>query len=311
MSIIVTGGSGFLGTALIDRLTAVHSVTIYDLSRHPRSDAATIPLVGDITQPDLGIKLPLPGDIDTVFHLAANHDLGLDKKGIIQRTNIEGTRNVVDFCKQHGIEHLYFCSTAYTQGRNPYEVSKIRCEEIVSKSGIPHVVIFKPSIIMGSETYVYTGHFLQFISLIIKVHKTAEKMRRAFEGTMRLPALRPAFRIPGDPEAHLNLVPVEAVADFMAGKTEDGTYWLTNPNPPKLQEICDWVSEVILVDLKMAIGKFPAMPLEAGIQRYGRAFLPYLWGDNFSSSLDKCEPVDRVFIQRSVGRVLLKETGGG
>lgn len=323
ITIIVTGGSGFLGSALIDRLVGCYpGATIYDLSRHPKprppfvkGGPNVIPLVGDITELNLGLTEDIvPKDISTVYHLAAVHDLGPDPKGIIQRTNVDGTRNIIDFCKKYGVGRLLFCSTAYTNGHNPYENSKTACEEMVAKSGIPYV-IFKPSIIMGSDKYQYSGHFLQFIMLIIRLHRMAETIRRSLEGSMRLPAIRPVFRIPGDPMALLNLVSVEDVAERIAqnerGRNieDSGTFWLTNPKPPRLQELCDWVSEVILVDLKMAPDKFPAMPLESALQQYGKAFLPYLRGDHFDNVVTTVMPdvpIDKGFIQRAVQRAILE-----
>jgi nucleoside-diphosphate-sugar epimerase len=290
MSILITGGSGFLGSALINRLLGRHpGITIYDLSRHPKPRPpflkGVLPLAGDILKPNLGLAPETPRDLTAVYHLAALHYLGDDKEELTMATNVTGTANVIDFCERHHVEHLFFCSTAYASavGRNPYERSKAEAEDLVKRSsaGLKYT-IFKPSIVMGSEEYLYLGHFLQLVLLIIRINRTAETMRRAFEGTMRLPALRPLFRLPGDPAGRLNLISVEDVAAEMAAIEDQGTFWLTNPDPPTLEQICGWVSEVILVDVKME-SEFKAMPLELLFQKYGGAFLPYLQGDNFES----------------------------
>ncbi|MBA7703486.1 hypothetical protein ES703_112272 [subsurface metagenome] len=165
MAILLTGASGFVGQALIPKLLE-KGHKVYGLSRHPPAEAENlIPLVGDITEPNLGLK-KVPKDIQSLHHLAGIHSLGQDKEGLIWRTNVDGTKNVVDFAEKHNIPHLLFTSTAYTQGRNVYERSKAFCEWMVKESKIPKVTIFKPSIIMGVEGHFYPGHFAQFVLLL-------------------------------------------------------------------------------------------------------------------------------------------------
>ena len=114
MGILITGGSGFLGQALTERLLA-KGLKIYSLSRHPPEPRGNlIPLFGDITKPLLGL-METPRDIHAVHHLAAIHKLGEDWDGSIWQTNVQGTENVIDFCLRNKIRHLYFTSSAYTQ----------------------------------------------------------------------------------------------------------------------------------------------------------------------------------------------------
>ncbi|GAI57491.1 unnamed protein product, partial [marine sediment metagenome] len=181
---------------------------VYSLSRHPPAPSKNlIPLVGDILKLNLGLD-EVPEDISAVHHLAAIHRLSEDKDGSIWQTNVEGTQNIIDFCLKHNIPHLYFTSTAYTQGRNVYERSKALCETMVRASEIPKVAIFKPPIIMATEEHFYPGHFSQFVALVIKIHQRAEIVRRKIEGTLRLPIIEPVFRLRANPEGKLNLVPI-------------------------------------------------------------------------------------------------------
>ncbi|GAI25443.1 unnamed protein product, partial [marine sediment metagenome] len=74
MAILVTGGSGFIGHTLIEKLLA-RGQKVYSLSRHPPAEAKNlIPLTGDITLPNLGL-VDVPKDIDEVIHLAGIHSL--------------------------------------------------------------------------------------------------------------------------------------------------------------------------------------------------------------------------------------------
>ena len=90
--------------------------------------------------------------------------------------------------------------------------------------------------------------------------------------------------VKGNPEGHLNLVPVQAVATAMADIKGEGVYWLTNPSPPTIEQLTKWTGELIMVKLS-AVPKFKPMPLESAFQRMTRAFQPYLEGDTFPSHI--------------------------
>lgn len=302
-SVLVTGASGFVGQALIPQLLQ-KGHTVYGLSRHPpEARDNLIPLQGDIIEPNLGVdKAP---KIDKLYHLAAIHRLGENQADEIWETNVGGTANVIEFCERHQIPYLVFVSSAYAFARNSYEKSKMVCESLVMNSHILKKTIFKPSIIMPTKEQVYPGHFLQFVGLLVKVHKRAETIRRYLEGKLRLPVLRPVFRIPGNPDGYLNLVGVEDVAKAMAEIEKPGIFWLCHPSPTTLQQLATWIGEAILLDIKIE-PQFEAMPLELTFRRLGAAFLPYVWGDSFKSDIEAA-PIDKEFVQRAILNYLLKE----
>jgi len=306
MNILVTGASGFLGSALIPKLIS-QGHKVYGLSRHPPIGSRhLIPIIGDITKPNLGLG-EVPGDIEAIHHIAGIHSLGEDPAASIWNTNVDGTKNVLEFCLRHEVPRLYFTSTAYTWPFNTYGMSKIKNEEDIAvfagKHGIK-TTIFKPSIIMGTEEQPYLGHFSQFVSLVIKVHRRAESIRRKIEGTLRLPVLEPVFRIQGNAEGTLNLVTVDAVTEAMATISQEGIYWLTNPRPPTLTQTSEWISEFVLVKIKI-LPDFKPTPIEARFQKMTAAFEPYLQGDNFRSDLKECPPITREFIHDTIKRIFL------
>lgn len=300
--VLVTGGSGFVAQALIPKLLQ-KGHKVYGLSRHPpEAKDNLIPLIGDIIEPNLGLER-VPDDISAIHHLAAVHRLGENRADEIWQTNVGGTINVVEFCKKYEIPHLLFTSSAYTQGRNPYERSKAYCEWLVSNSGIPQITVFKPSIIMGTPQHFYPGHVSQFIALLVKVHQRAEVVRRKIEGTLKLPVLEPVFRMKANPGGKLNLISIDGVADAMANTVDTGTFWLTHPNPPTIQEIVDWVSEVIMVRIVIT-PDFKPTPIEMAFDKMSAAFTPYLWGDDFPSNLKDILPITKGFIHDTIERTL-------
>ncbi len=300
--VLITGASGFVGQALIPKLLE-KGHHVYGLSRHPPAAAENlIPLVGDILQPNLGLS-DVPEDVHACYHLAAIHRLGEDKDGSIWETNVVGTQNVLDFCAKYKVPHLYFISTAYTQGRNTYEQSKSFCEWMIKVVSTPQITIFKPSIVIGTKQHFYPGHFSQFVALVVKLHQRAEIVRRRIEGTLRLPVIEPVFRMKANPAGQLNLVPVDAVVDAMAEIEEPGTFWLTHPNPPTLAQLVEWVGSFIMVKIKIEPA-FKPTPLEALFQKMSAAFTPYLWGDDFPSDLKKCPPITKEFITATIKRAL-------
>ena len=298
--VLVTGASGTIGQLLVQKLLAQNH-EVWALRRTPDDNIKPdrlYTLIGDVTKEDLCLGSANWSYFDSVYHLAGIVNLSLvDKDDLIVEINCYGTARVIKFCEKYGIQHLYYCGTAYAYGgRNPYENSKLAAEVLVKGSKIPKITIFKPSLVLGGHQ-----HFSQFVSLLIFLHRRVEIVRRRVEGTLRLPGIEPIFRIKGD-EAHcLNLVTSEAVADAMANINDEGTFWLTNPHPPTLEYLGKIVGEFIMVNLQFR-RDFPAMPLEIAFQKLAKPFLPYLLeGDNFPSDLPdfklKREDIDKELLK--------------
>ena len=307
MAVLVTGASGFIGSALIPLLIEKGHL-VYGLSRHPPfGERNLIPITGDVTEPNLGLK-DVPKDIKTIYHLAGNHSLSQeDKDGLIWKTNVDGTKNVLDFCLKHDIPRLAFISTAYTWPVNPYGLSKIENESAITEFAKEHNIettLFKPSIVMGTAENPFPGHFSRFISAVIHIHRRAELIRRRIEGTLRLPVIEPLFRIKGNPEGKLNLIQINQVAWGITNIEGAGTFWLTHQDPPTLQQLVDWIGELIMVRMKF-LPEFKPTPIEAAFQKMTAAFQPYLMGDDFKSDLKSCPPISKGFIQETVKKTVL------
>ncbi len=98
--ILVTGGNGNLGSALVPYLLKT-GADVWILSRSGGPpDQDVIHVQGDITKPSFGLSdeeyMKLAGEVNTVVHLAANLN-ALASLDQLWAVNVEGTRNVLTF----------------------------------------------------------------------------------------------------------------------------------------------------------------------------------------------------------------------
>ena len=108
---LVTGGTGFLGRHLVDRLLAQgRSVTV--LARRPAPDLAArgVRMVTADLADDEAVGEACRG-MDTVFHIAAKVGVW-GRYSDFLRANVLGTRAVLDGCRAYGVQRLVFTSTA-------------------------------------------------------------------------------------------------------------------------------------------------------------------------------------------------------
>lgn len=125
MRCLVTGGAGFIGSNLVDRLLADgHQVVGYDnfstgqekfIEAALRSDAYQL-VRDDILNSD-ALKAAAEG-CDMVFHLAANADVrfGTHHPERDLQQNTVGTFNVLEACRANGIRRIAFSSTGSIYG---------------------------------------------------------------------------------------------------------------------------------------------------------------------------------------------------
>jgi thioester reductase-like protein len=141
----LTGGTGFLGVFVIKELLTVTSAHITCLVREESDEAATERLINnlkayfpdeqldydrlngvksDLTLPDLGLS-ELTGNIDTVYHMAAN----VSHFGKVEQTNkinFEGTVNLLEWAKRAGVGYFnHFSTTAVASGGNIENVASM------------------------------------------------------------------------------------------------------------------------------------------------------------------------------------------
>ena len=118
--IVITGGAGFVGSHLTERLVADNEVVVVDDFRNSErdwvhEDAAVVE--GDLTDSETVTEAITP-ETDIIFHFAADKDAARDD--IEQyRVNNELTETVVERMHAVGVEHIAFTSSSVVYGEAP------------------------------------------------------------------------------------------------------------------------------------------------------------------------------------------------
>jgi nucleoside-diphosphate-sugar epimerase len=216
VTVLVTGGSGFLGGYLLNRLGGERYGLVRGDAR--RLPPGVHPVRGDL----LAGPLELP-DARIVVHCAAavSFQQPLDEARAI---NVEGTRRVLAAAAaMPSLERFVHVSTAYVAGthagrftendldvgqsfRNTYEQTKLEAERIVRDSGLPHRIV-RPSIVVGESTTGWTSSF----------NVLYPPLQALSRGLVK--------RVPADPEAIVDVVPVDHVADVI----QAAMHWPSGP----------------------------------------------------------------------------------
>lgn len=155
--VLVTGSEGFIGSHLTERLvelgaevTALVQYNSFNnwgwIDTFDKNIKDSINVVtGDIREYD-GIKRIIKGQ-EVVFHLAALIAIPYSYLSPMAyvRTNVEGTTNVLEACREYGVQKIVHTSTSETygtalyvpidekhpiQGQSPYSASKIGADKI-------------------------------------------------------------------------------------------------------------------------------------------------------------------------------------
>ena len=121
MRCLVTGANGFLGSAVARTLLdAGHSVAALARETADRRNLDGLDVdvrVGDLRDAD-SLARAIVG-CQAVFHVAADYRLWTRDPAQMYRTNVEGSRNVVDASARQGIERLVYTSSVAVLGINP------------------------------------------------------------------------------------------------------------------------------------------------------------------------------------------------
>ncbi|HXX50838.1 MAG TPA: hopanoid-associated sugar epimerase [Xanthobacteraceae bacterium] len=171
--ILVTGASGFVGSAVAKRLVhAGHRVRALVRPTSSRINLADLPLEiaeGDLRNAD-SLARAMTG-IRFLFHVAADYRLWARDPADIVQTNVEGTRTVMHAAQRAGVERIVYTSSVATLKARPdgkpsdetfpldaqfavgaYKYSKVVAERVVEtmvvEQGLPAIIV-NPSTPIG------------------------------------------------------------------------------------------------------------------------------------------------------------------
>ena len=112
LQVLITGGSGFFGGVLKRRLLAQgFQCTNVDLVRDSDSDPALESIQGDIRNKELIDEIFGRHSFAAVFHCAAMLAHGSMRDDLLWTSNVDGTRNIAEACRQFRVPKLIFTST--------------------------------------------------------------------------------------------------------------------------------------------------------------------------------------------------------
>lgn len=303
MNYFLTGGTGFIGRFLVDKLLA-RGGTVYVLVREQSQGKLDVlrerwgadekrvkAVVGDLTSPNLGIDAKtmksLKGNIDHFFHLAAVYDMGADEEAQ-QATNIDGTRSAVNAAEAMEAGRFHHVSSIAAAGLfkgtfredmfaeaekldHPYLKTKHESEKVVRESCKVPFRVYRPGMVIGHSE---TGE-MDKVDGPYYFFKMIQKIRHA------LPQWVPTIGVEG---GRLNIVPVDFVVnalDHIAHLDgEDGNcFHLVDSDPKKVGEILNVFAEA---------GHAPRMAMRIDSRMFG--FIPPF----IRQSLKNLPPVKRL-----------------
>jgi len=148
MKILVTGGSGFLGSHVADALTnAGHDVTIFDIHHSSYLKQGQKMIVGDILDEKVINKAVKNNKV--VYHFAGIADIDECAKKPVDtaKYNILATVYLLEACKNNNIKRFVFASSAYvfSDAGYFYKISKQTCESFIENYselyGLPYTCL--------------------------------------------------------------------------------------------------------------------------------------------------------------------------
>ena len=207
MKVLVTGGAGFIGSNIVDRLLddgyeviAIDNESSESHENFYWNKNAENYKIDICEYEDLNVCMK---DVDIVFHLAAESSISSSIQNPILaiRTNTLGTCNILQSARQNNVSRVIYSSTSSAYGfnpipskesmskdcLNPYSVSKVAGEELCSmytKLFGVDTVIFRYFNVYG-ERQPTKGRYAPVIGLFLKQKLEGEPMTVVGSGLQR------------------------------------------------------------------------------------------------------------------------------
>ena len=286
MYTLLTGATGLVGRYLVrDLLLNDHELAVVvrpsrrqsprdrmeEIMQHwerelGRQLPRPVVLSGDITEPGFGMSAEetewVRQNCDKIIHSAAILEFyGKDRAAEPWRTNLNGTQNMINLCRDLEIHDIHYVSTAYVAGyqdcrvmessldagqtfRNDYEESKFMAESLVRAVDFAdHVTVYRPAVIAGDSGTGYTNTYhgiylyLRLMALMIPTLPVGPDGKRHTPIRMRMTG-----------DERRNIIPVEWVSAVMCRLFETPearglTFHIAPEHPITTSEIIEYCGD--------------------------------------------------------------------
>lgn len=276
MNILVSGGSGFIGSHVVDKLTeAGHSVSVFDLKKPQRKDIKF--LEGNISsRKDIAGSLH---DIEAVYHIAAFSNIDLVKSNplVTIESNIMGTAYLLEESRRQKVKRFILASSIYVYDEKGhlYTTCKI-ASELLCKNYYT-LYSLRYTILRYATAYGPRSRMADVISLFVKNALSGDKL---------------TVRGSGEQKRHFIYVEDLARGNVAALNplAENRTYTLAGKEPTTIKYLAEKVKSILNSSSAIAydasreddyLGKIPEshdalqdlgwepeISLEEGIRRY-------------------------------------------
>jgi len=299
LKVLVTGGSGFIGSHVVDRLAAAgHDPRILDLAASPWHAPGTIDTaIGDVT--DAGAVAAAVSGCDAIVHLAAMADVYqvVEQPERTDAVNVRGTFNLLEAARAHGVSRFVYASTIWVYGNAPGPGPHDEDTALVLP---PHLYTATK---LAGEMYCRSFETLYGVSTTIL------RFGIPFGPRARPAAVIPAFiakalaqeplTIAGDGSATRQFIYIEDLAEgVVAGLRPEGAgrvYNLVGDELVSVREIADTVRELV-ADVPVEYGPGRPADLEFGRASGERAATELGWRPRTSFREGVRRYVDRLAV---------------
>ena len=271
---LVTGASGFVGSAIVRAfLASGYPVRALVRSTSPRQNLEGLDIEcveGDICDP--GAVEDAMSGIRYLAHAAADYRLWARDPGAIMRTNVEGTRTVMNAARTAGVERIVYTSSVATLA---LRAAGEAADESMRLPEIEAVGTYKRSKVIAERLVDALAAQDRLPAVIVNPSTPIGPRDIRPTPTGRIIVEAAAGRMPGFVDTGLNLVHVDDVASGHVAALERGTpgerYILGGDNVMLAEMLSDIAQLVGRRAPRLKLPRGPLYPLAVGAQIIARA----------------------------------------
>jgi len=192
---LVTGGAGFIGSHLCEKLIAKgHNVISLDnyFTGSKKNHIAGVEYIKGETK---DIKKHIKKNPDIIYHLGEYSRVltSFDDVDIVWRLNVEGTLGVLEFCRENKIKIVYagsstkFGDNIGGKTESPYAWSKSNNTELISSYGkwfnLQYAIVYFYNVYGGRQ--ISKGKYATVIGIFLDQYKNKKPLTVVRPGTQR------------------------------------------------------------------------------------------------------------------------------